>query len=256
MLASTQVTTCSRGIMAANDKAAGLPLIGKLRRLADLDPADIELVESLPLTIREVGPSHYLVREGKPATECCLLLSGFACRHKLAANGGRQIVSFHLAGDILDLQHLLLSVADHNVQTISEAVIAWIPKTEIRRIAAESPRLADALWRDTLIDASIFREWVLNVGRRDAKTRIAHMLCEFATRCEVAGLGSPQSFRLPMTQEQIADATGLTSVHVNRMLRVLEQDGAIARDRRDIRITNWQAMRRIADFDPVYLHAA
>jgi CRP-like cAMP-binding protein len=242
--------------MAANDNTAVLPLIRKLRNLTELAPADIELIKSLPFTFREVGSSHYLVREGRPTAECCLLLSGFACRHKLAANGGRQIVSFHLPGDLLDLQHLLLSVADHNVQTISEAAVAWIPKTELKRIAKESPRLAEALWRDTLIDASVFREWVLNVGRRDAKTRIAHMLCEFATRCELAGLGSPQSFRLPMTQEQIADATGLTSVHVNRMLRVLERDGAIARERRDIRIVNWQAMRRIADFDPAYLHAA
>ncbi|MDB5669594.1 MAG: Crp/Fnr family transcriptional regulator [Alphaproteobacteria bacterium] len=232
------------------------PLTRKLRRLGQLTDADIDLLESLPMTVRAVASSHYLVREGAPAPDCCLLVSGYACRSKLAANGGRQIVSFHLPGDLMDLQHLLLSVADHNVQTISEAVVAWIPRTEIRRVIAASPRIADALWRDTLIDASIFREWVLNVGRRDARTRIAHMLCEFATRCETAGLGSAQSFRLPMTQEQIADATGLTSVHVNRMLRVIERDGAIARDRRQVRITDWQAMRRLADFDPVYLHAA
>jgi CRP-like cAMP-binding protein len=185
-----------------------------------------------------------------------MLVTGYACRHKVAANGGRQIVSFHLAGDILDLQHLLLAVADHNVQTITDATIAWIPKVALKRAADGSARIADALWRDTLIDASIFREWVLNVGRRDARSRTAHMLCEFAARREAAGLGSPEDFELPMTQEQIADATGLTAVHVNRMLRALEEDGAITRDRRRIRIVDWQRMRRIADFDPVYLHAA
>jgi CRP-like cAMP-binding protein len=232
------------------------PLLEKLERLTRLQDSDRRLIDGLPVTQRDPGANHFLVREGQPVAECCVLISGFACRHKLAANGGRQIVSFHLAGDMLDLQHVLLDRADHNVETITEARVAWIPKADLRRVAAASPRLGAAFWRDTLIDASIFREWVLNVGRRDAKTRVAHMLCEFAARCETAGLGSPQHFRLPMTQEQIADATGLTSVHVNRMLRALEQDGALSRDRREIRISDWAAMQRIADFDPGYLHAA
>jgi CRP-like cAMP-binding protein len=232
------------------------PLLGKLERLAMLNDSDRRLIATLPVTQRGHAPGTILVREGKPVAECCVLLAGYACRHKLAANGGRQIVSFHLAGDMLDLQHLMLDHADHNVETISDARVAWIAKEDLKRIAAESPRIGEAFWRDSLIDASVFREWVLNVGRRDAKTRVAHMLCEFAARCETAGLGSPQHFRLPMTQEQIADATGLTSVHVNRMLRALEQDGAITRDRREIRISNWAAMRRIADFDAAYLHAA
>lgn len=231
-------------------------LARKLQRLVRLSEDDVSLILSLPFVVKPVVAGDYLVREGGPATDCCALLSGFACRHKLAATGARQIVSFHLPGDMLDLQHLLLAVADHNVQTITDGTVAWIPKAALRKLAMERPRIAEALWRDTLIDASVFREWVLNVGRRDARTRIAHMLCEFAARCEAAGLGSAQSFELPMTQEQIADATGLTSVHVNRMLRALEQDGAIARDRRHIRIADWERMRRLADFDPVYLHAA
>jgi CRP-like cAMP-binding protein len=231
-------------------------LARKLQRLVNLSEDDVRLILSLPSVVKPASNGDYLVREGRPATECCVLLSGFACRHKLAATGARQIVSFHLPGDMLDLQHLLLAVADHNVQTITDAIVAWIPQAALKKVAADSPRIAQALWHDTLIDASIFREWVLNVGRRDARTRLAHMLCEFAARCEAAGLGSAQSFELPMTQEQIADATGLTSVHVNRMLRSLESDGAIARERRHIRIADWEHMREIADFDPAYLHAA
>jgi CRP-like cAMP-binding protein len=232
------------------------PLLRKLDRLGELTPSDRALLAAVPFTVREVGSGHYLVREGAPTAECCVLVAGYACRHKVAANGGRQIVSFHLPGDLLDLQHLLLAIADHNVQTITPATVAWIPKVALKAAAAQSPRIADALWRDTLIDASIFREWVLNVGRRDARSRTAHMLCEFAARREAAGLGSPEEFELPMTQEQIADATGLTAVHVNRMLRVLEEDGAITRERRQIRIVDWDRMRRIADFDRAYLHAA
>jgi CRP-like cAMP-binding protein len=157
---------------------------------------------------------------------------------------------------VLDLQHLLLTTADHHVQAITEATVAWVPKTAMIALARERPAVAEALWKDSLIDASIFREWVLNVGRRDAKSRIAHMLCEFITRCEAVGLGSPEWVDLPMSQEQIADATGLTSVHVNRMLRVLAEEGVIARRGRQIQVEDWDLMRRVADFDPVYLHEA
>ena len=231
-------------------------MIKKLDRLATLDEADRAAIAELPFTIQIAPPAHYLVREGNQAVNCCLLVKGYACRHKLAQDGGRQIVSFHMRGDILDLQHLLFPTADHNVQTISEAVVAWTPCRELQRVARERPRIADALWRDTLIDASIFREWVLNVGRRDARSRIAHMLCEFAARAEAAGLGSAERFELPMTQEQIGDATGLTAVHVNRMLQGLRAEGVIAQDRRELTIHDWNRLRRIAGFDAAYLHAA
>ena len=231
-------------------------LLAKLERLANLDDGDRDAICGLTYRIEEVPSAHYLVREHRDTSECCLLVSGYACRHKIASRGGRQIVSFHLPGDVLDLQHLLFSMADHNVQTITSATVAWLPSSELKLVSQRRPRIAEALWRDSLIDASIFREWVLNVGRRDAKMRIAHMLCEFAARCKTAGLGSPDGMRLPMTQEQIADATGLTPVHVNRMLRALREDGVIERNGKDLRITDWDRMRSLADFDPVYLHAA
>jgi CRP-like cAMP-binding protein len=231
-------------------------VIRKLDRLASLNQSDRDAIGALPFKMKTAPPHHYLVREGDAATECCVLLDGYACRHKTTSSGGRQIVSFHIPGDILDLQHLLLSRADHNVQTITEATYAWIPAKDIRRIAQERPAFAEALWRDTLIDASIFREWVLNVGRRDAKSRIAHMLCEFAARRERAGLGSPERFELPMTQEQIGDATGLTPIHVTRMLHELANDGVIARNKREVEIADWERMCRVADFDAAYLHEA
>lgn len=242
--------------MPANDLNALEPLADKLGRLTDLSPEDRAALLSLPVTTEIVRSGHYLVREGQTPSSCCLLVEGFACRNKLNADGGRQIVSFHMRGDILDLQHLLLDAADHNVQTISESTVAWIPMSQLKQLTFERPAIAKAFWRDTLIDASIFREWVLNVGRRDAKTRVAHMLCEFAARCTAAGLGSPERFELPMTQEEIADATGLTSVHVNRMLRILDEEKVIDRAGRVIRISDWNHMLHIADFDPAYLHEA
>ena len=242
--------------MSANDNDALAPVIRKLGRLAALQPADCDAIRSLPFRTRSAAANQFLVREGDQITECCILLKGYACRHKTTSSGARQIVSFHLPGDILDLQRILLARADHNLQTITAATLAWVPTSELKRLGQERPAVGDAFWRDTLVDASIFREWVLNVGRRDAKSRIAHMLCEFAARREVAGLGSPERFELPMTQEQIGDATGMTSVHVNRMLHELANSGVIARNKREVEITDWARMRAIADFDPAYLHAA
>lgn len=242
--------------MPANDNEALTGLIRKLERLTDLNDEDRQRLLTLPYRRERVAAGTYLVREGSDVTHCCLLVEGFACRHKTTSDGGRQIVSFHMRGDILDIQHLLLSKADHNVEAITDAVVAWIPIEELRRLAWERPSIGEGLWRDTLIDASIFREWVLNVGRRDAKARIAHMLCEFVARAQAVGLGSPDHFWLPMTQEQIADATGLTTVHVNRMLRALSDEGVIARDKREVQIMDWDRMRAAADFDAAYLHKA
>lgn len=242
--------------MTANDNDAFAAVLRKLDALARLDDADRAAIRALPFAVASARANQFLVREGEPATQCCVLLSGYACRHKTTSEGGRQIVSFHIPGDMLDLQHLLLSRADHNVQTITEATYAVVPSAALQAVAQARPNLAEAMWRDTLIDASIFREWVLNVGRRDAKSRVAHMLCEFASRRDAAGLGNPERFELPMTQEQIADATGLTPVHVNRMLAQLTAEGVIERSGRQIRIVDWSRMRRVGDFDPAYLHQA
>jgi CRP-like cAMP-binding protein len=231
-------------------------LTKKLERLGELGDEDRAAIAALPCSIEQVPPHRHLVREGSAPAECCVLVDGFAFRDKVAAGGARQIVSFHIRGDILDLQHLLLATADHNVRAMGQATVGWIPKEAVRALALRRPAVAEALWRDTLIDASIFREWVLNVGRRDAKSRIAHMLSEFLVRCQAAGLGSAERVMLPMTQEQIADAVGLTPVHVNRMLRALEEDGVIERAGREIRVADWALMKRVADFDPAYLHAA
>jgi CRP-like cAMP-binding protein len=231
-------------------------LIRKLNSLNKLNDEDVAGIRSLPFRPQRFRAGATVVSTGQLVSECCLLVAGYACRQKLASDGGRQIVSFHMAGDILDIQHLLFEKADHNVQTITDAEVLFFPMREVRKLIQARPEIGKALWRDCLVDASIFREWVLNVGRRDAKMRIAHLICEFATRHEALGLGSPTRFTLPMTQEDIGDATGLTSVHVNRMLRALTEDGVIARTGREIRIADWDRMKDVADFDPDYLHLA
>lgn len=231
-------------------------LTRKLKRIGPLDDEDAERLAQLPLRIERVPRFRSLVREGHVPDQCCLLASGYACRYKDSSTGARQIVSFHLRGDLLDIQHMLLARADHSLETMTAATVAWIPKVELLRLAWERPNVGRALWRESLVDASIFREWVLNIGRRDAKSRIAHMLCEFVARSQAAGLGNAENFEFPMTQQQIGDATALTAVHVNRTLKALDSDGAIVRERNRFQVVDWQQLCAIADFDPAYLHAA
>jgi CRP-like cAMP-binding protein len=159
-----------------------------------------------------------------------------------------------MAGDYVDLQNCLLSVSDHNVQMLTDGDVAYVPKEAIRALAVERPAIGMAMWTDTMIDAAIFREWVVNVGRRDARSRIAHMLCEFSLRLEAAGLAKEHRYELPMTQEQLADAVGLTPVHVNRVLRQLGEEGLISRNKRSVVIDDWKRIRQVGDFNERYLH--
>jgi CRP-like cAMP-binding protein len=141
------------------------------------------------------------------------------------------------------------------VQMLTAGKVAMIPVEGVDRLAFERPQIGRAMWIDTLVDGSIFREWIANVGRRDAKTRIAHLLCEFSLRLEVAGLGQQGDYELPMTQEQLGDATGLTPVHVNRTLQALEVDGLIERATpRSIYIGSWRKLADAGDFNSAYLH--
>jgi len=239
-----------------NDVALLGRLTRKLRRLNDLDDDDIAAIGNLRLQVERVERFRELVREGHRPDRCCLLLSGFAARFKVAATGARQIVSFHIPGDLLDIQHLLLARADHSIEAITPAKVGWIPKADLLKVAWARPSVGKALWRDCLIDGSIFREWVLNVGRRDATSRVAHMLCEFIVRCEAVEVGRREDFELPMTQQLIADATGLTPVHVNRVLKALDNRGVVERTRNRFSIVDWKQLCAIADFDAAYLHNA
>lgn len=230
------------------------PMVGKLEKWSPLADAEREALLALPHTVRTITAGGYVGRDGDRPSHCNLLLSGFAYRHKLTGDGGRQILAIHLRGDLMDLQNLFLEVSDHSVQTLTEAEVAMIPRDAMREVAFLHERIARALWVDTLVDASIFREWVVNVGRRDSRTRIAHILCEFSLRLEAAGLGAEHRYELPMTQEQLADAVGLTPVHVNRVLKSLGDDGLIRREKRSLVILNWERMREVGDFNDRYLH--
>lgn len=239
----------------AAQRSALEPLVQKLSYRVELDQADREAVLALPHNVKTIERHHFVVREREMATHSCLMLSGYSVRTKIVGTGQRQIVSIHMRGEMVDLQNSLLKTADHGVQMLTSSRVALIPREEVIKLTLLRPTVGLAMWMDTLVDASIFREGVANVGRRDAKTRIAHLLCEFALRMKVAGLGSDGLYELPMTQEQLGDATGLTSVHVNRTLKVLEAERLIDRSSaRSIHIGDWRKLADAGDFDSHYLH--
>jgi CRP-like cAMP-binding protein len=230
-------------------------MVRKLAYWGDFDAADEQAILDLPHRAKRIGRNGFIVREGEKATHSCLLVAGFAIRHKIVADGARQIVAVHMKGDMVDLQNSFLGVADHSVQVLTDSEVALIPREAIKELAFGRPRVGMAMWFDTLVDASVFREWIANVGRRDAHTRVAHLLCEFSLRLKVAGFGEATDYELPMTQEHIADCTGLTPVHVNRMLKLLEKESLISRrTSRAVTIGDWNRLARAGDFDSTYLH--
>ena len=229
-------------------------LLRRWSKHAPLSEDDRAALLALPFTRKTFGKDAYIVREGEQASECCLLLRGIAFRQKLLRDGSRQIISFHIPSEFVDLQNSLLGIADHSVQSLNRCEAALFPRTALVELSDKRPAIRMAMWIDTLIDASIFREWVVNVGRRDSRARIAHLLCELALRLERSGLGHEGAFDFPITQEQLADATGLTAVHTNRTLQSLRKDGLIQLTSRSLTVLDWEKLRDVGDFEELYLH--
>jgi CRP-like cAMP-binding protein len=229
-------------------------MLRKLQLWKAFDDVERAAVLGLPHTRKLLKPSDYIARDGQVASHSCLLLSGLAYRQKLTKEGGRSISAVHMAGDIVDLQNSLLGKADHSVQALTGAEVAYIPRDAILEIAFRHPVIGMAMWYDTLVDASIFREWILNNARRKGPARIAHLLCEFGVRLEALGLGDRSNYEFPMTQEQVGDATGLTPIHVNRSLKQLAERGLITRTARHVTVADWSSLAASGDFSDEYLH--
>ena len=230
------------------------PFIRKLEATNVLTDLERVALGDLPMHVREFMGAQDIVREGDRPSQCCLLLDGFAHRYKMVGHGQRQILSFHVPGDTPDLLSLHLPVMDHNLATLASSRVAFIPHESIRRLIQDHPRLGVALWRDTLIDGAVFREWLVGMGRRNSHARIAHLFCEIVTRMEVVGLAAGKSVQIPITQAAIADAIGISSVHVNRVAQEMRSQGLITWRGRSLTINDWDRLTRVAEFDPAYLH--
>jgi CRP-like cAMP-binding protein len=228
-------------------------LVRKLESITELSDGEKHAVLNLPITIRDFRADEDIVREGDRPWQCCLLVEGFLCRYKILPDGQRQIQSFHIPGDVPDLQSLHIPVMDHGLAAVSPSKAALIPHDAIRDLAHAHPNLADKLWRETLVDAAIFREWITNVGSREAPARIAHLLCEIFLKLQAVGLTKGNSFDFPVTQSEIGDATGLSTVHVNRSIQKLRAEGLIILEKGHCTIKDWAGLKEVAMFDPTYL---
>src|SRR3954463_2916941 len=230
------------------------PLVRKLESILVLSEDEKDVLRNVSGTIKTVGPRQDLVREGDRPFECCLILEGFAYRYKQTEDGKRQTFSFHIPGDIPDLQSLHLDVMDHSLSSLPACTAMFIPHEVIRDLTRRCPRIGDAFWRDTLIDGAVFREWMLGLGRREAYGRMAHLLCELYVRLKAVGLTNGDAYAFPLTQAEFGDALGLSTVHVNRTLQDLRGEGLITLRSGSVAVLDWDRLREAGEFDPTYLH--
>jgi CRP-like cAMP-binding protein len=231
------------------------PLVRKLESIVDLSPEEREALAKLPVTLRDLKADQDIVREQDRPSQCFTIVEGFTFRYKIVEGGRRQIFAFHVPGDTPDMQSLHLSVMDHTIATLVPSKVAFIPHDAVRALFRVHPRIGDVFWRDTLIDAAVFREWMAGIGRRSAYARIAHLLCEMFVRLKVVGLTKGHSCVLPFTQAELGDALGLSTVHVNRSLQEMRGDGLISSGTNStLTILNWEGLKEAGDFDPTYLH--
>ena len=230
------------------------PLIRKLSHLQPLTAAELAVLESAFTATQEFPAETDIVREGQLPGSSNVLLEGMTCRYKILADGRRQIFSFHVPGDMFDAQSFILRRMDHSVGTLTPCRIGVIPHAAMTRITENHPRLARAIWKDTLVDAAIFREWMASIGRRSAYQRIAHLMCEIYTRFSMVELTRGLEIDWPITQAEVGDALGLSVVHVNRTLQELRGNRLITLHGNRLHIHDWQALTEAGDFDTAYLH--
>ncbi len=229
------------------------PLIAKLERSAALTDPERQALAGALARARSLPPGADIAVEGIAPDACTVLLDGWAARYKLLDDGKRQITGFVIPGDLCDLEGLLAGSMDHSVAALTAVTVAPIPRDIFAGLMECHPSLARALRQDLLAEAAIAREWVLNVGRRSAYQRIAHVLCEIGVRLEAAGLASRSEFSFPVTQADLADATGLTTVHVNRVLGSIRGDGLITWRGGKVVIPDWERLEQAGVFRPSYL---
>jgi CRP-like cAMP-binding protein len=229
-------------------------LLLKLRSRDVVSPEEEQVLAGSIAEIRELAPGNTLVRARKTLSFSILLIEGLVCRYKDLAEGQRQIMELHVPGDFLDLHGFLLKQLDHNIGAMTPVRVALVPHDVLARITETQPHLTRLLWLSTLLDSAIHREKILSIGRRGAEARIAHLFCELYVRLRLVGLADDRGYPLPLTQADLGDATGLTSVHVNRMLKRLRDEGLLTFRNGRVDIEEWERLQRLAEFDPTYLY--
>ena len=230
------------------------PFVSRLGRGGGLGPDERAFLEQMTRNAVPVPADRQLQSEGDQPQVLHVILDGLACRYKILPDGRRQILAFLVPGDPCDFQVFLLPRVDHNIATLAPSVVASVPRHDVETAQAEWPAIARAFAFSTLLDMSVLREWLVNVGRRNAYERMAHLLWEMYLRHALVGKVSEDAFHLPLTQGDLADALGLSTVYVNKTITRLRASGIIETERRQIRILNPDELSAIAGFDGSYLY--
>ena len=230
------------------------PMARRLNLFHPLSPGDEIAIENACRQVREVQARRDLIREGDQPSFIYVMLDGWAIRYKMLENGRRQISAFLHPGDLFDLNLYVLREMDHSIGAVSAITVAEISRPTFEALTDHHPRITKALMWHQLAMTALEREWVANVGRRTAYQRISHLLCELFVRLKSIGMTDGISFRFPATQDDLADATGITSVHVNRTLGRMKREGLIRIDGKDVTILRPEALQRAGMFEDNYLH--
>jgi CRP-like cAMP-binding protein len=220
----------------------------------DLTGDERAAIAAIPCNIQHLKANQDFVREGDRPTRTCMVIDGLACRYSNGEGGKRQIMSFHIPGDIPDLHSLFIRVMDHSLCALSDTTIASITHKVMLDFIDRHPRIGRAFWRDTLIDAAVFREWMVGIGRRSAYSRIAHLFCEMLLRMQAVELADGNTCSFAASQAEIADALGLSTVHVNRTLQELRGARLVAFEGGKLNVLDLEGLKAAGEFDPTYLH--
>jgi CRP-like cAMP-binding protein len=240
----------------SHEADAKSPLVRKLENLVRLSREDRAALDQLSAGARLIEPHTDLMRVGERPADAVVVLDGFACRYKHRVTGERQILALLLPGDVCDVDAPHLGRMDHAVGTLSACLVARISRDALAAIVARHPTVARALRLAKLAEEATAREWLINLGARSATERMAHLFCELLTRLEAVGLARENGCKLPITQLDLADTLGLSSVHVNRTLQELRRKGLIELRGRSLKLRDLPDVRALAEFNPAYLRPA
>ncbi|WP_174292745.1 Crp/Fnr family transcriptional regulator [Sphingomonas bacterium] len=228
--------------------------VQKLSGLSTLERSETSALEAATSHARRYRAKQDLIREGDEPGPVFVILNGWACRYKILPGGSRQIMAFLMPGDACDLHMNMVAAMDHGIQAITEAKVAAISRPAMDQMMREFPGVSRALYIAQLIDEGTMRAWIVSMGRRSSIERVAHLICELYLRMRNIGLRTEGVFALPLSQIILADALGMTPVHINRVLKELREAGAMALKRGHLEILDPVKLVHIAGFDENYLH--
>src|SRR5690348_11761225 len=229
-------------------------LVRGLREHSRLGEEDVAEVTALSVTVRDFGPNEDFIRQGDCPEYSALVVSGMVARYHLLQSGRRQYLSFHMSGELPDAQGLFIQRMDHALCAIGPASVAFIPHRDLLRAFVRRPSLGLAIWRETLLDAAIFREAITNNSARPMPTRMAHLFCELFYRARVSRLNKGNRCVIPLTLVQLGETLAMAIATVNRSLQELRASGSMDFREGELVVLKWRELQRLSDFNPDYLH--